>query len=1028
MIPDSISAPCDEWKTVHHTSNKTKKTTPPYRHVITDNTHRPRYGIRRRSNHPKDSYRDKEQLPLSPRTNKPCSREPTSSMKAVARCGWEQNCLLEALFLEAVSCIQEGSVFNYTGVTLHDDQVDLTHIRLACDTGDLETTFNVMKAWTEQLKEGREPAERWCQDNGLSSNILRKIERHVQESYEKLPFIAPNVCFPPLKYSPDPPSVRHCWTTIAKRVFVDGLCIYRGHRTLGYIHLKSGGYFTIPNTSMLNFMHNHLPPFIISLSSDIEKGIHYPIVLSYADGEALFKTVTNKAVSEFVEENVVKPLLYTSDHVLVRRFNSYLGDLRLTHLHKGIQRVCGDSMYVLDNGLEVIHLYALEKYHEHLKHTLKEYNNTLIEKNKETIVSHFPSLSSPMRISLNPGGMCVGAWGPCHYTVGRVVNLPSLLSFSEDDVFDWAAKYNGKVVQNKENNSSTYWGEIHFDFPPDANLAFKKQLCESFFLEPVIARQPQTDDDKLTECLAEITQTVEIKVSCRTTQNNYSNIKCFWENITECFITEGISDFDITVSGLSDCDNYRASVYCFSLKTANLLLDAITSGRYGQDLSVTNLNSLETQLRKFDIALDKRMYSIFKDTLQTQMVSSKQIRVQEATSGHGRWKLEVDCDKKDTALKTVSALLDVLQPAAVWTIPAKIKQYFASTDSSVILEQVGKETKASMHISPDLDYIYIYGSSREVSDATSKLPTAVHVSFADSLKGNQCMWYYMEIHGKSILRQKQNMLRLVESTKELCSLWGVSQVKVYPRHSRIGFKCLLENSYTVKCAIARDLNSLGMSFHNVDTSHKECCVCYSTVPVDQCHTLQQCHHIYCLGCIKGQLSTALQYTTFPMNCAECDTAICHMDLVLVCATHKLTDLHHVHQASLNHFVRNHPDKYHACPKINCKGVVLIEDGIAVCLLCAAKTCGSCKELVHHPLSCEQYNERILSLDNWINDEKENRKRCPNCGVGIEKSGGCEHVYCSSCSKDICWKCLAVFESSNMCYGHMEKAHGGWFWA
>ena len=222
------------------------------------------------------------------------------SLPAAARCGWEDECLLEALFLEAVSCIQEGSVFNYTGVTSHDDQVDLTHIRLACDTGDLETTFNVMKAWTERLKKGREPAERWCHDNGVSSQTLRQIEEGVVQSYRKLISGAPTIVFPSLKYTSDMSRIRNCWENIAKLSFKDGLCVYSGHKRIGYIHAKSGKYLPIPVTSVFNFMNHDLPKFVISLCNNISRGLHHATILSYEEGITILESASDTTVTKFM--------------------------------------------------------------------------------------------------------------------------------------------------------------------------------------------------------------------------------------------------------------------------------------------------------------------------------------------------------------------------------------------------------------------------------------------------------------------------------------------------------------------------------------------------------------------------------------------------------------------------------------------------------------------------------------------------------------------------------------------------------
>lgn len=33
------------------------------------------------------------------------------------------------------------------------------------------------------------------------------------------------------------------------------------------------------------------------------------------------------------------------------------------------------------------------------------------------------------------------------------------------------------------------------------------------------------------------------------------------------------------------------------------------------------------------------------------------------------------------------------------------------------------------------------------------------------------------------------------------------------------------------------------------------------------------------------------------------------------------------------------------------------------------------------------------------------KKCPKCGINVEKNGGCMHMTCVNCKHDFCWMCL-----------------------
>ena len=34
--------------------------------------------------------------------------------------------------------------------------------------------------------------------------------------------------------------------------------------------------------------------------------------------------------------------------------------------------------------------------------------------------------------------------------------------------------------------------------------------------------------------------------------------------------------------------------------------------------------------------------------------------------------------------------------------------------------------------------------------------------------------------------------------------------------------------------------------------------------------------------------------------------------------------------------------------------------------------------------------------------------CPNCGVYVQKNGGCPHMVCAKCKYEFCWTCLGHY--------------------
>lgn len=92
----------------------------------------------------------------------------------------------------------------------------------------------------------------------------------------------------------------------------------------------------------------------------------------------------------------------------------------------------------------------------------------------------------------------------------------------------------------------------------------------------------------------------------------------------------------------------------------------------------------------------------------------------------------------------------------------------------------------------------------------------------------------------------------------------------------------------------------------------------------------------------------------------------------------------------------------------CGTVAVVEskdvgNGIVVCV-CGIGYCVGCGNFAHAGTLCPPARETIRWLD-------KHGKQCPNCGEGIEKNGGCQHMKCRSCRFEFCWQCLKRWKGS-----------------
>ena len=61
-------------------------------------------------------------------------------------------------------------------------------------------------------------------------------------------------------------------------------------------------------------------------------------------------------------------------------------------------------------------------------------------------------------------------------------------------------------------------------------------------------------------------------------------------------------------------------------------------------------------------------------------------------------------------------------------------------------------------------------------------------------------------------------------------------------------------------------------------------------------------------------------------------------------------------------------------------------------------------------TCAAYNERMEATKATRTEKRSTRKvarstkPCSHCGAPITKNGGCNHMHCSACNQDFCWRC------------------------
>ena len=222
-----------------------------------------------------------------------------------------------------------------------------------------------------------------------------------------------------------------------------------------------------------------------------------------------------------------------------------------------------------------------------------------------------------------------------------------------------------------------------------------------------------------------------------------------------------------------------------------------------------------------------------------------------------------------------------------------------------------------------------------------------------------------------------------------------------------------------------------------DTSDDiECGICFCPAERDEkTYRLLSCGHYFCLKCLQNLLQHHMADKAFPIvcPCEDCTDPLTLVDIrVIIPEEERQTKFY---RSALEAFVTQKSKicELKFCPSPDCCMIYrqTKDGGTWTCTECGHQICSSCGQDPHPgDMTCAEYRITKQKADDvweWARKSGSNVKQCPtpDCGV-IEKFEGCNHVTCPQCKKHICWVCLASFDSSGDCYGHLSDAHNGCF--
>ncbi|XP_052763086.1 uncharacterized protein LOC128205469 isoform X2 [Mya arenaria] len=224
------------------------------------------------------------------------------------------------------------------------------------------------------------------------------------------------------------------------------------------------------------------------------------------------------------------------------------------------------------------------------------------------------------------------------------------------------------------------------------------------------------------------------------------------------------------------------------------------------------------------------------------------------------------------------------------------------------------------------------------------------------------------------------------------------------------FEDFHELTLQLDMAVSGQSSSVLQQFSHGSAENIECLVCLETKTL---HKRECCSFPVCDDCIGTYLETNIQDGMIKITCIsdQCNVAMVK-DEILARVSVPMKE-------KFNKFLvdANKDPKIKTCPK--CSHVYHLKDeetvrqtkyGLPVMCRegnCKLTWCFVCHAPWHTGLKCRDFRKGNKMVKSWAREKhygQTNAQRCPKCKIFIERKSGCDHMTCSQCRQDFCYRC------------------------
>jgi len=197
-------------------------------------------------------------------------------------------------------------------------------------------------------------------------------------------------------------------------------------------------------------------------------------------------------------------------------------------------------------------------------------------------------------------------------------------------------------------------------------------------------------------------------------------------------------------------------------------------------------------------------------------------------------------------------------------------------------------------------------------------------------------------------------------------------------------------------------------------TYAECGICLEVGWLNKRHC---CDYCACIQCLQQYYSSRIELGAVTIECINpfCHSFV-HRDEISARLTPQMKDVYH----RLLLTTSSQSEQTKPCPQ--CNYFYTLSDDLfkqykskmkdshifrVQCTECQFFWCFKCHSPWHSELSCKQYRKGDRLLKTWAketNHGQVNAQKCPRCAIYIQRTSGCDHMHCTRCKTDFCYKC------------------------